>query len=168
MSFGGGEEGDELGDAGGTAFDVLEQPAEVGKGVMDSFTECDPSFDFFGDGQLHVAEKVFGAWHGQRHGAELAEDLVPLFDARAFLINRDARQDCSEAFDAVRGQGDCHVDCVQDPAEDDLGSVPGAIPLEELLEGDDLLSVGAVVGVEGTQDFVDGVHEEATDAAFVG
>ena len=37
VALGGSEDGDQLGNAGGAAFDVLEEPAELGKGVVDSF-----------------------------------------------------------------------------------------------------------------------------------
>ena len=68
----------------------------------------------------------------------------------------------------MRGQEDRHVDRVQDPSKDDLGCVLGVVSFDELLEQDDLFLEGDIASIEGPKDFVNGVHEESTDALFVG
>ena len=104
-------------------------------------------------------------WSGIADGMERsAEDLVPLLYARAFLVDRDACEDCHPSFHLVLRQGDSHVDHVQDPPQDDFGGVPKVVFLDELFEQDDLSSEGAVAGVKWPEDLVDGMHEDLADS----
>lgn len=71
---------------------------------------------------------------------------MPLAYNGAFMDDGDAGQYLGQAFDPVRGQVDCHADCVDDPAHYDLNDAPGTIPLPQLLERHGLLSMDITVG----------------------
>ena len=108
VTFCRGKEWNEFRKTGGATLDIVQQPPEVGQGVVDSPGECDARLDFRGEGQLHVTEEVTCAREGKGHGPEFPQDLVPPLDACALLVRRDAVQDLCQVLYLMSRKGDCH------------------------------------------------------------
>ena len=108
-----------------------------------------------------MTEQAASAGKGKAHRAEFAEKAVPRSEGEPVLRGRDAVEEFEEPVGAALREGEGHGNGVDNPAEDFLDSVPVGVALTELLHGDRFLPVDRVVGVERTEDVVDGSHKDA-------
>ena len=63
-------------------------------------------------GFLYMAEKTYGTREVERHGPDLPNNLVPVFDTDPSLVREDGGKDFLEAEQSRGGQAQRHVDCV--------------------------------------------------------
>jgi hypothetical protein len=87
---------------------------------------------------------------------------MPLPDGEAALTPRDGGKEFSETSAAIRGEFESHGDAVEDPTQDVFLSFPIGIALAKFLDRGRLASGRRVVGVERTEDLIDGVQERAS------
>ena len=79
---------------------------------------------------LKEAEQVAGPGQSNFHRSELTEDLAPFAHAGALLRRRDGRQNFVEwSLLAVGRELNDHEVGVDDPPQDNLDRVPGAVAL---------------------------------------
>jgi hypothetical protein len=85
-------------------------PPKIVKAVMDAFRQTDSgTWLLVPQGLMEKAEEAPAAGDCDRHGPQLAQNLLPFQDSDALLSPGYGRQDLSEAFDAVLGQFDRHL-----------------------------------------------------------
>jgi hypothetical protein len=90
--FGGGL-GYQFMEAGWSVGNFRMEPAEVGETIMDASGEADPFVSLVAQRFLEKAEEAASAGKREDHGAQFAEEFVPLFDRGTFLRRGDAIQD---------------------------------------------------------------------------
>jgi hypothetical protein len=89
---------------------------------------------------------------------------VPLGEGDACLVGPDGGKDLQETVNAVGWQFDGLTDRVNEPPKHHLAGGPTPVAFQKLLNGDGLLTVGAVGGVKGAEHRVDGSEEDAAEA----
>mmetsp|Transcript_20086 Transcript_20086/g.29793 ORF Transcript_20086/g.29793 Transcript_20086/m.29793 type:complete len:154 (+) Transcript_20086:1398-1859(+) len=131
---------------------------------MEALGETEAIATTGGDGGLKAAEETAGAREGETHGAELTEELVPGVDGEALLVRLDTVEKFNEAFGSPLRERDRHSDGIDDPTQDRFDGVPVCKTLAELLDRDGFFPMGGVVGVNRTENIIDGCHENAAEA----
>jgi hypothetical protein len=159
----GGLLGEELGEACWAGAEVLREAFEVIQVVADELGDAHTVRLGFGDAQLEGAKEAGASRDTNAHEAELAEVTLPLSKADAVLA-AEVVKDGLEAQVAVGWELEGAEDCVEDPAEDELAGVPGAVSLEELLDGGGLIAT-LVADVGLVQHQVDGMEDVAAHVA---
>jgi hypothetical protein len=84
------------------------------------------------------------------------------------LVPWDAVENLPQTVDAMLRELDGHIHSIDDPAQDQFDSAPGAVPLEKLLHGDRLTAVFRVICAERAEDIINGMKESSTDTAEKG
>jgi hypothetical protein len=125
----------------GSLSEILRNPAKVIKSLVNSFIQSDPRISIQTQSILEAAKHVPRPWKGNGHRAEFPKDLVPLLHTSAFLPAWDAVQDFPQAFNAVRGQLDGHVDSIYNPTQYQLHCTPRAVTFQQFLHGDGITAV---------------------------
>ena len=99
----------------------------------------------FGVGQpvLKSAEEASASRYCDGHVSEFSEDPLPLLDGDALLASQGFEYG-EQSGTLVFWQFDGACDGVEEPTQDDLACGPGAIALQEFLEGCGLLAIGFV------------------------
>ena len=99
---------------------------------------------------------------GEHHTAQLANELLPDPDGGAATMPRELVEEGTEALVAVGRELDGAGDRVDEPAQDDLGRLPGAVAFPQFFLRNGVAAKVVVGGVVGAKDAVDGVKQHAT------
>ena len=100
-----------------------------------------------------------------RHRAEFTDHFVPVFCSNPTLICGNRVQDLVEALGTMRRERYRFVDGVQEPPQYDLFGIPTSIPFAQFFERRWFLSKHRIIPIQRTEDFVQGVKENALDGS---
>lgn len=131
---------------------------------MDSFVKGDATFSLGAKGLLHDRKHAPETGDGNSHGAEFTKNFVPALDGDSLLMKGYRCKDFGETVDTMLGQLDRHLDGVNDPSQNGLQCGPITVTFEELFDGDGLLAVLGILGIERSKDRVDSVEEDAANS----
>ena len=112
------------------------------------------------EGPLESTEQASGSGDGSADKAEFSEDALPSLPADP-TARGEVLKDLGEHELPVWGKLDGLADSVNNPAQEDLASLPGAFPLQELLQGEGLVPL-LHRDVRRGEDVIDGMVEVST------
>jgi hypothetical protein len=115
------------------------------------------------NGELELAEEATRAGKSNGHGAEFAEDFVPLFSSSSLLGAGNRVEDGLEALAAVQRELEGHGFSVEKPTKHELTSAPIGIALVQFLDGDGFLAGWVIVGAEGPKQAIDSMQKDAAN-----
>ena len=91
-----------------------------------------------------------------------------MLQGHPFLAARNVSQNVRQALSTAVRKGDGHGDGVNEPAKDHFECGPAGVAVAELGNRDGLTTGGRVLGIEGTEDIIDGMEDDAADAGEAG
>lgn len=93
---------------------------------------------------------------------------MPLLEADTLLGGRDGGQDFGKVLLAVQRKLNGGESGVKDPTKDRLQCAPQEITLVQFLDRNMLATGRQIVGIKGSKDRVDGMHQDSPDSTLLG